>query len=99
MVQGIWDQSKVRLQEHQLAGAQDSAPSDFVLSGPSQESVSDDPIGQPSDDLQLGQEGGHTFPGFVLPGLGDSPDVSPTQNPGPSSAFDGRSQCSGVSAQ
>ena len=35
----------------------------------------------------------------MLPGLGDSPDVSPTQNPGPSSTPDGRTQCSGGSAQ
>ena len=52
----------VRLQEHQLAGAQDSAPGDSALSGPPQESVNDDQIRQPSDDLQLGQAGGHTFP-------------------------------------
>ena len=89
----------IRLQEHQLAGAQDSAPSDSALAGPPQESVSDDQIGQLSDDLQLGQAGGHTFPGFVLPGLGDSLDVSPTQNPGPSSAPNRRTQCSGGSAQ
>ena len=43
----------VRLQEHQLAGAQDTAPGDFALSGPPQESVSDDQIGQSSNDLQL----------------------------------------------
>ena len=89
----------VILQEHQLAGAQGSAPGDSALSGPPQELVSDDQIGQPGNDLQSGQAGGHTFPGFVLPGLGDSSDVSPTQNPGPSSAFGGRTQCSGRSAQ
>ena len=65
----------VRLQEYELAGAQDSAPGDSALSGPPQESVSDDQIG-------------HTFPGFVLPGLGDSLDVTPTQDPDSSSAFD-----------
>ena len=79
----------VRLTQHQLAGAQDSAPGDFALSGSPQTSVSDDQIGQPSHDLQLGQAGWHTFPGFVLPGLGDSPVVSPTQNPGSSPTPDG----------
>ena len=89
----------VRLTQHQLAGAQDSAPGDSALSGSPQTSVSDDQIGQPSHDLQFGQAGGHTFPGIVLPGLGDSPVVSPTQNPGSSPTPDGRTQCSGGSAQ
>ena len=46
----------------------------------------------------LDKQGGTHSPD-LLPGLEDSPDVSPTQNPGPSSAPEGRTQCSGGSAQ
>ena len=79
--------------QHQLAGAQGSAPRPGALSRPSQEQVSDDQVRQSGDCLQPDETRGDPLPGSLLSGLGDPPLLQRPPQHDQSTTSDRGTQC------